>query len=92
MFKKTKQFILEAIRELGRVTWPSRNSVLKMTVGVVIVSALFGLFASVVDLGITAGLRQLLVYKETHQTSNTSNNTSTSIPLNQEDIQVETTK
>lgn len=67
MFKKIKQFLSEAIRELGRVTWPSRATVLRMTVAVVIVSALFGLFAGLADLGITTALRELLVFKESRQ-------------------------
>lgn len=69
MMKQIKQFLQEAIRELARVTWPNRTTVLRMTIGVVIVSALFGLFAGSADLGITSALRELLVFKELRQTS-----------------------
>ncbi|MFA5270201.1 MAG: preprotein translocase subunit SecE [Patescibacteria group bacterium] len=86
MFKKIKQFISEAIRELSRVSWPTRSVVLKMTIAVIVISALFGIFASVVDLGITTGLRELLVFKETRDATT---NTSTPIQVNPEDIQVE---
>jgi preprotein translocase SecE subunit len=91
MFKTIKQFILEAIRELGRVTWPSRMTVLRMTVGVVVVSALFGIFAGLADLGITTALRELLVFKESRQT-NSATGQGSPIQINPEDIQVETTQ
>jgi len=90
MFKTIKQFVSEAVRELGRVTWPSRIMVIQMTIGVVVVSALFGLFAGLADLGITTALREMLVLKESRQTSASTNQTSP-IQINPGDVQVETT-
>lgn len=90
MFKTIKQFISEALRELSRVTWPSRITVIRMTIGVVIVSALFGLFAGLADLGITTALREMLVLKESRQAS-TSTGQSSPIQVNPGDIQVDST-
>lgn len=90
MFKAIKQFVLEAIRELGRVTWPSRNTVLKMTIGVVVISALFGVYAALVDFGITGGLRELLIWKESRGGQN-STQQSNPIQVNPGDVQVDTT-
>ncbi|MFA5021418.1 MAG: preprotein translocase subunit SecE [Patescibacteria group bacterium] len=90
MFKTIKQFILEAFRELGRVTWPTRTTVLRMTVAVVIISALFGVFAGLADLGITSALREALVLKESRQAS-TSSGAGSPIQVNPGDIQVDTT-
>jgi preprotein translocase SecE subunit len=91
MFKTIKQFIQEAIRELGRVTWPDRTAVLRLTVGVAIVSVLFGLFAGLADFSFTTALRQLLVFKESHSTSQSTNNNASPIQVNPGDVQVETT-
>lgn len=57
---KISKFIGEAIRELGKVTWPTRGAVLRLTIGVVIVSALFALFISFVDVWVTRGVKGLI--------------------------------
>ncbi|OGB75181.1 preprotein translocase subunit SecE [candidate division Kazan bacterium RIFCSPHIGHO2_01_FULL_49_10] len=88
MFKTIKQFIQEALRELGRVTWPSRITVIRMTIGVVIVSALFGLFAGLADLGITTALREMLILKGSQPAATGQNSP---IQVNPGDVQVETT-
>lgn len=90
MFKTIKQFVLEALRELGRVTWPSRITVIRMTISVVIISALFGLFAGLADLGITSALREMLILKESRQMYNPTDQNNP-IQVNPEDIQVDTT-
>lgn len=88
MFKTIKQFIQEAIRELGRVTWPNRVAVVRLTIGVVIVSVLFGFFAGLVDLGITGALREFLVVKELRQGSDSGQ--TSPIQVNPGDVEVET--
>lgn len=55
------KFVKEAIRELGKVTWPTRSQVLRLTIGVVIISALFAVFVGLIDFGITRSLRGLLI-------------------------------
>jgi len=57
---KISKFINEAIKELGKVTWPTRSTVLRLTIGVVVVSALFALFISFVDVWVTRGVRGMI--------------------------------
>ena len=44
------RFIGEAISELRRVTWPSRQETMRLTIMVIVVSAVVGLFLGVIDL------------------------------------------
>lgn len=90
MFKTIKQFVQEALRELGRVTWPSRATVLRLTLGVVVVSVLFSLYAGLVDLGITTGLRELLVFKELRSNSGAPAGENQPIQVDPNGVQVET--
>jgi len=85
---KIKQFLQEALRELARVTWPSRATVLRMTIGVVVVAALFGLYAGLVDFGVTSALRELLVFKESRQATQSASGSS---PIQVNPGSVETT-
>ena len=81
-------FIKEAIQELGKVTWPSRATVIRLTIGVIIVTAIFAVFIGIVDIVLNQGIEQLVIWRETiqSQTQDLSNN----IQINPEDIQVET--
>jgi len=89
LMKKITQFIKEAIKELGKVTWPSKNTVLRLTLGVLVVSVIFAAFVGLVDVGITKGLEGLLSWA-----NQGSYSTDTSIPqsidISPDDIQVET--
>lgn len=90
--KKIVKFIKESLQELAKVTWPTRSNVLRLTVGVVVISILFALFIGVIDLGITNGLRGLLVLLSKSGTSQQSSSSSSQpIQINPGDIQVETT-
>ena len=44
------RFVGEAISELRRVTWPTRQETTRLTIMVMAVSAIIGLFLSLVDL------------------------------------------
>jgi len=44
------RFIGEAISELRRVTWPSRQETMRLTIMVIIIAAAVGLFLGVIDL------------------------------------------
>ena len=81
-------FIKEEIQELGKVTWPSRATVIRLTIGVIIVTAIFAVFIGIVDIVLNQGIEQLVIWRETiqSQTQDLSNN----IQINPEDIQVET--
>jgi preprotein translocase subunit SecE len=55
-----KQFIKEAVAELKKVKWPTREEVVKMTGIVVGVSIIVGLFLSGLDLMFTKLFEQTL--------------------------------
>lgn len=78
------QFIQEATRELGKVTWPSRNTVIRLTIGVIIVSTIFGVFIAIVDVGLKKGFEELLSLRGQRPQAEDS------IQINPEDIQIET--
>jgi preprotein translocase subunit SecE len=53
-FSKGRRFLTDVRAELTRVTWPNRREVWATTVVVILVSAFFGLYLYVVDLGLSA--------------------------------------
>lgn len=54
------RFIREVRGEIGRITWPSFASTRQMTIMVLILVTLIGLFLFATDLIIAAGLKALL--------------------------------
>ena len=86
--KKIIQFVKEAISELGKVTWPTRLTALRFTVGVLIVSTIFALFIGVIDIGLSKGMESLLSWANSRQTIPDS---SQSVQVQPGDIQVDTT-
>ena len=86
--KKIVKFVKEAITELGKVTWPTKAVVIRLTIGVLVVSILFAIFVGVVDVGLTKGLRGLVVlFGRNNQSASTQ---MPPIQITPEDIQVET--
>ena len=47
------QFLREAKNELTKVVWPSRRDVIKITLGVIIISLIVAVFLGAVDFGLT---------------------------------------
>lgn len=86
--KKIIQFIKEAIVELGKVTWPTRTTAIRFTVGVLIISAIFALFIGVVDIGLSRGMEALISWAGSRQATPSS---SQSVQVQPGDIQVDTT-
>jgi len=84
------KFFKEAILELGKVTWPTRMNVLKMTIGVILISAAFAIFIGVVDIGLTKGMEGLLAWVANRAQPTTSSQNSP-IQIQPGDIQVDTT-
>jgi len=52
-WNRGRTFLTEVRNELKRVTWPSQKEVYATTIMVIVVSAFFGLFLWLVDLGLT---------------------------------------
>ncbi len=49
MFKKLKLFLKEVQTEFKNVTWPSKDELVGLTVAVLIVTLLFGIYVGLVD-------------------------------------------
>lgn len=83
-------FVKEAIQELKKVTWPTRTAVLRMTIGVMIISALFAVFIGIVDIGLTKGIESMLAWVGQLQQSQQQSDQTSPIQIQPGDIQVET--
>lgn len=84
------KFVKEALQELRKVTWPTRQAALRMTLGVIIISTLFAVVIGIVDIGLTKGMEGLLAWIAQRQSSEQSSSTSP-IQIDPGDIQVDTT-
>ena len=89
--KKIIQFVKEAIQELRKVVWPTRVRVLRLTVGVILISAAFALFIGLVDVGLTKGIEGLLAWVGQRQAAPSDNQATSPIQIQPGDIQVDTT-
>lgn len=45
-------FLREAFDELKKVTWPTRDDVVRLTITVIIISVIVGLFLAAIDFGL----------------------------------------
>jgi preprotein translocase subunit SecE len=53
MFKRWMTFLTEVRRELGSVSWPTREATIGSTVVVLIAVFIIGIFLGVLDLGLS---------------------------------------
>lgn len=58
--KKVLEYLKEIKAELALVTWPKREDVVKLTLTVLLVSAIFGIYVGGLDFGLTKILEQLI--------------------------------
>lgn len=56
------QFIKEARSELGKVVWPTRREVTRITIGVIVLSLAVALYLGAADYGLTK-LMELILNK-----------------------------
>ncbi len=56
----TKTYFQNAITELQKVVWPSKNELMRYTILVVSASVIAALFFSVVDFGFSTGVKALI--------------------------------
>lgn len=54
-------YFQESFRELKKVNWPTRKESLKLTLAVVVFTAIFTLFTALADLGISAVVERILL-------------------------------
>ncbi|MFH0830713.1 MAG: preprotein translocase subunit SecE [Parcubacteria group bacterium] len=57
-------FLKQMREELSKVSWPKRQAVVRGTVQVLIVSAIFVVLLGSVDLGLQSGLKKLIASQE----------------------------
>jgi len=50
LFKRIGDFLTEVKGELKKVTWPTKNDLIKTTIAVLVSSFIFGVFLFVVDM------------------------------------------
>lgn len=53
-------FTKQAVDELKKVTWPTRDEVIRLTISVIVISAVVGLFLGGIDFALTKTLETLL--------------------------------
>lgn len=58
--RKTFSFLKEARAELAKVVWPTRAKTARLTVIVVIITAIFGAFIAAVDFGLAKGIKYVI--------------------------------
>jgi len=57
---RTRTYLTESAAELRKVAWPTRRTVVNLTVIVIAVSALVGAYIAVIDLLLLLGMDRLL--------------------------------
>ena len=60
MFRSLRTYLAEAWSELKKVAWPTRQTVVNLTLIVIAVSIAVGAYIAVIDLGLFFGMDQLL--------------------------------
>jgi preprotein translocase SecE subunit len=84
MFKGILKFFHEARVELAKVTWPTRQAAINLTLIVVAISLLIMIYVAVADYGITAGIKALTILAEKNTpTASTSVGDVTATPITQ---------
>ncbi|MFA5009696.1 MAG: preprotein translocase subunit SecE [Patescibacteria group bacterium] len=83
MFKAIVKFLHEARVELAKVTWPTRQAAINLTLIVITVSILFTLYITVVDYGLTTGIKWV-----TQQAAELKAGNSSDVTATPSDIQV----
>ncbi|WP_042453923.1 preprotein translocase subunit SecE [Neobacillus dielmonensis] len=58
--KRIKNFFSDILREMRKVSWPKRGELTRSTVTVISTVVFFGLFFTVLDLGISKLIRLIL--------------------------------
>lgn len=86
MFKAIAKFFHEARVELAKVTWPTRQAAINLTLIVIGVSVLFMLYITAVDYGLTTGIKWTTEQAAKLKAGQTSGQT-TAPDINVSDIQ-----
>ncbi len=60
VFRKSGQFLRDVVKELKRVSWPTRKELFRYTTVVVITVVIMAIFFGIVDLGISRLIKLIL--------------------------------
>jgi preprotein translocase subunit SecE len=60
MIARTRNYVIESWAELRKVMWPTRSQVVNLTLIVIGVSALVGVYIAILDLILFLGMNRLL--------------------------------
>jgi preprotein translocase subunit SecE len=58
-YGRARRFLLDVRSELTRVTWPTRREVWATTFVVILTSIVFGLYLTIIDLGLSWIMKQI---------------------------------
>jgi len=64
LFGKIIGYFKESWLELSKVVWPTRKQALEMTLAVLLLSLIVGVFLGLLDFGLQKGLTQLINLKK----------------------------
>lgn len=84
--KSIVKFLSEARTELLKVTWPTRNAAIMMTITVIAVAALFALYVTGVDLALTEAIKWV-----TSKATVSNSQTIDASNINLDDLNIKTT-
>ncbi|MEN8154893.1 MAG: preprotein translocase subunit SecE [Acidobacteriota bacterium] len=60
IFKRIGNYLTEVKGELKKVTWPTKNDLIKTTIAVFISSLIFGVFLFLVDMAFSKVINQII--------------------------------
>ena len=61
MVKPIVSYLRNAFTEIGKISWPNRKQTIRLTVAVLVFSAVFGLFIGFIDLGLAELVKRVIV-------------------------------
>jgi len=86
--KAIPKFLHEAKVELTKVTWPTRQTAINLTLTVIGISVLFMLYITVVDYGLTAGIKWVTQQAALIQQNQSTTSNPNKVTIPSSDIQV----
>ena len=60
--RKIINFLRAVRNELTKVVWPKRDAVIKLTIIVILISVIVGIYLGALDYGFTVGLEKILEF------------------------------
>lgn len=70
-FRYVANYLRESWKEVGRVTWPSRQTATRLTIVVLVFTAFFTVLSGVADFGLERGIRRVLDFNTAESTEQT---------------------